>query len=123
MSVFNNYKTWINSRYNVIIKGINKVFGENFLHGKTLLELGAAHGDFGYKFYELGMKITCIEGRPENLAILRNKHPYFTSILEDMDRYHIEQKYDIILHAGLLYHMKNIERNLENCLQNCDIFI
>ena len=120
---FENYDVWIQNRFNVIIKEINNIFGMNYLNSKTLLELGAGYGDFGYKFYELGMNVTCIEGRNENLSILKNKHPYFTSILGDMDKIIIEKKYDVILHCGLLYHMKNIEKNLENCLQNCDLFV
>jgi hypothetical protein len=120
---FKNYDIWINNRFNVIINAINNQFGDNFLKNKSILELGAGYGDFGYKFYELGMNVTCIEGRNENLEILQKKHPYFISFLGDMDKEVIKEKYDVILHCGLLYHMKNIEKNLENCLQNCDIFI
>lgn len=120
---FDNYDTWINNRFSVIINVINSIFGIDYLKSKSLLELGAGYGDFGYKFYQLGMDITCIEGRSENLEILQKKHPYFTSFLGDMDKYMIQQKYDVILHCGLLHHMKNIEQNLENCLQNCNMFI
>lgn len=74
------------------------------------MELGTGYGDFGYKIYELDMNVTFIEGRQENLEILRQKHPYFTSKLGDMDKQVIEEKYDVILHCGLLYHMKNIEK-------------
>lgn len=123
MSAFMGYDAWINSRFGVIMTNMNNIFGNNFLHGKTILELGAGHGDFGYKFYELGMDVTCIEGRPENLEILNQKYPFFTSKLGDMDKELIEKHYNVILHAGLLYHMKNIVKNLENCLKNCDIFI
>lgn len=120
---FNNYNIWINNRFSVIYNEITNLFGIDFLKNKSLLELGAGYGDFGYKFYELGVNVTCIEGRLENLEILQQKHPYFTSLLCDIDKEYINQKYDIILHCGLLYHMKNIEQNLENCLQNCDVFI
>ena len=120
---FCNYDSWINKRFNVINNALTKLFGDKFLNEKTILELGAGYGDFGYKFYEKGMNVTCIEGRPENLEILKSKHPYFTSLLGDMDKEIIKQKYDVILHCGLLYHMRNIENSLINCLQNCDIFI
>lgn len=120
---FETYDVWIHNRFNVIHKGITQLFGPNFLQNKTLLELGAGYGDFGYKFYQQGMNVTCIEGRTENLEILQTKHPYFTSFVGDLDKQYITQKYDVILHCGLLYHMKNIERNLNNCLQNCDMFI
>lgn len=123
MSTFMGYDEWINSRFGVIMTAMNNIFGNNFLHGKTLLELGAGYGDFGYKFYEIGMDVTCIEGRIENLTILKQKYPFFTSNLGDMDKELIEKHYNVILHAGLLYHMKNIVQNLENCLKNCDIFI
>ena len=123
MSHFNGYDKWIASRFNVIITALNNMFGKQFLNGKNLLELGAGHGDFGYKFYELGANITCIEGRPENLKVLQQKYPFFYSKLGDMDKELIQTNYDIILHAGLLYHMKNIVSNLENCLQKCNLLI
>jgi hypothetical protein len=69
------------------------------------------------------MDVTCIEGRSENLEVLKQKYPFFNSMLGDMDKELIQNHYNVILHAGLLYHMKNIVNNLENCLQNCDILI
>jgi 2-polyprenyl-3-methyl-5-hydroxy-6-metoxy-1,4-benzoquinol methylase len=123
MANFGGYDSWINNRFNVIIYAINNIFGHNFLQNKSILELGAGYGDFGYKFYKLGMNVTCLEGRIENLNILQQKHPYFESELADLDKYIISNKFDVILHAGLLYHMKNITYNLENCLAKCDIFI
>ena len=123
MSQLDNYTQWVNSRFKVIIEFINNKFGESFLNGKTMLELGAGYGEFGNKFYEKGAILTCWEGRKENLDILEQKHPQFTSKLVDIDKTRIEDNYDIILHAGVLYHIKNVLENLENCLEKCNVLI
>ena len=83
---FDGYDIWINNRFNVIINTINNVFGADYLKGKTLLELGAGMGDFGYKFYEKGMNVTCLEGRNLSLDILQSRYPYFESRLCDLDK-------------------------------------
>lgn len=117
------YKKWVENRFVSIYNEITLIFGDDFLKNKTLLELGAYDGNFGNKFYEKGAIITCYEGRKQNIDLLKSLHPEFESELIDIDKVKINKKFDIILHAGLLYHIKNVEDNLINCLENCDVFI
>ncbi len=117
------YKKWVENRFYSIDKELTLIFGDNFLKNKTLLELGAYDGNFGNKFYEKGAIVTCYEGRQENLNQLKALHPQFDSYLFDMDKTKIDKKFDIILHAGLLYHMKNVKESLINSLQKCDVLI
>ena len=85
------YIEWLNNRFTVIYDGIKEVFGENFLENKTLLELGAFNGNFGYKFHEKGAIVTCYEAREENLNRLKQLHPNFESHLKNMDVDKIEK--------------------------------
>jgi hypothetical protein len=117
------YRRWVDNRFYSIDTELTIIFGDDFLKNKTLLELGAYDGNFGNKFYQKGAIVTCYEGRQENLDQLKVLHPQFDSYLVDMDKTKVDKKFDIILHAGLLYHMKNVEDSLINSLQNCDVLI
>jgi len=117
------YSGWINSRFEIINNCIVELFGEDFYKNKTMLELGAGFGDFGARFSELGVDLTCWEGREENLNVLQQKYPNIKSHLIDIDKTNINNKYNIILNAGILYHLNNVENCLENCLENCDVLI
>jgi hypothetical protein len=117
------YVGWINNRYTVINDKINELFGEDFFKNKSILELGALYGHFGNKFYQKGANLTCFEGRAENLEVLKKFYPHFNAKLFDCDKESITEHYDVILHIGLLYHLKNVEKSLVNSLENCDVLI
>jgi SAM-dependent methyltransferase len=114
-----HYKNWQNSRMN----GIKKYFSPDFFKSKTLLELGCGYADIGNMFYELGANVTSSDARIEHLNIVQNKYPYIKTLLIDCDNQHVQDKYDIILNWGLLYHLKNIETHLKNISEKCDILL
>ena len=118
------YPLWVEKRFLAVKKEISKIFNKpDYFSGKTVLELGALYGYFGEKFHNSGSLVTCYEGREENLKVLRKNYPHLNSHLVDCDKLKLTEKYDIILHAGLLYHLKNVKENLTECLNNCDILI
>src|SRR5215470_2944398 len=53
--------------------------------GRRVLELGAGVGDHTSFFIDRGCVVTSVEGRIENLAILRSRFPLVTTILHDLD--------------------------------------
>jgi hypothetical protein len=59
-------------------------------------------------FYELGSIVTSSDIRKEHLDIVAQKYPNIKTLLFDGDNDSIQDKYDIILHWGLLYHLKEI---------------
>lgn len=121
MSIFERrlYSTWRGRRYDAIIR----CYGEIFFHGKTFLEVGAGNGDFGSMFHRIGSIVTCFEGRDQNFRELQSKHPELNSRKVNLDSELVNEKFDIIFHCGVLYHLINFEANLRSCLRNCDHLI
>jgi SAM-dependent methyltransferase len=115
----NHYDNWRFSRFNGVIKYISSEYFKN----KTLLELGCGYADIGNMFYNLGSDVTSSDGREEHLEIVKKKYPHIKTLLIDGDNNKIQEKYDIILHWGLLYHLNEIEIHLENVSQKCNILL
>ena len=105
------------------MNGLKKFISPGYFKSKTLLELGCGHADIGNMFYELGSIVTSSDIRKEHLDIVAQKYPNIKTLLFDGDNDSIQDKYDIILHWGLLYHLKEIEIHLEKVSQKCDILL
>jgi len=114
-----HYCDWRNSRMN----GIKKYISSDYFKSKTLLELGCGYADIGNMFCELGATVTSCDARKEHLEIVNQRYPHIKTLLVDCDTDNIEDKYDIILHWGLLYHLKEIEIHLEKVSQKCDVLL
>jgi SAM-dependent methyltransferase len=114
-----HYIEWRISRMN----GIKKYMSPDYFKSKTLLELGCGYADIGNMFYELGASVTSSDARKEHLDVVNKRYPNIKTVLIDGDNDTITEKYDIILHWGLLYHLNEIERHLENVSQKCDLLL
>lgn len=114
-----HYINWRISRLN----GVKKYISPEYFKSKTLLELGCGYADVGNMFYELGAIVTSSDVRKEHLAIVDKRYPHIKTLLIDGDNDTIKDKYDIIVHWGLLYHLKEIEAHLEIVSQKCDILL
>ena len=114
-----HYIGWRNSR----ISTIKKYISPDYFKSKTLLELGCGYADIGNTFYELGAIVTSGDARIEHLDIVKIKYPHIKRLHIDCDNDDIKEKYDIILHWGLLYHLNEIEIHLEKISKKCDILL
>ena len=114
-----HYIAWRNSRMNCVKKYISP----DYFKSKTLLELGCGYADIGNMFYELGAFVSSGDARKEHLDIVNQKYPHIKTLLFDGDNDTIAEKYDIILHWGLLYHLNEIEIHLEKVSQKCDVLL
>ena len=114
-----HYIPWRISRMN----GIKKYISPSFFQSKKLLELGCGYADVGNMFHELGAIVTSSDVRTEHLEIANKKYPHIKTLHIDCDCPRIEEKYDIILHWGLLYHLSEIELHLEKVAQKCDVLL
>jgi hypothetical protein len=119
MEFSGHYNNWRISRMN----GVKKYISPDYFKSKTLLELGCGHADIGNMFCELGAIVTSSDVRKEHLDVVEKKYPHIKTLLIDGDNVNIKEKYDIIVHWGLLYHLNEIEIHLEKVLQKCDILL
>jgi hypothetical protein len=115
------HSEWQKARVNYIIDK----YGADFFVGKTILELGSYNGYIGACFRELGAKVKCVEGRPENISEINKNYPDLDVECHDLDT---EDwgfgHYDIIINFGLYYHLEtHHEEFLNNCIQNCDLML
>lgn len=117
---FYGYGVWTQLRFNRIIKH----YGIEFFKGKTLLEVGCGTGDFGNRFYEIGAVVTCVDGRSEHIEILNNKHPHLKSYVANLNEsLGISDFFDIILHAGTLYHLNDYKSRIKESCAQCNYLI
>jgi len=90
------------------IQAIEKYFTKEFFKNKTLVELGAGYGDIGNHFSSLGSKVTCIEGRLDNVNYIKETYKNIHVLHRDLDIEKLDIHHsDIIINMGLLYHLKD----------------
>ena len=115
-----SYPQWRTARITKLID----IYGVEYFQGRRILELGAGLCEIGAFFAELGADVTCLEGRAEQVAFAKLKHRKTPNL-------HIAQcdlegdfsgygRFDLILHFGLLYHIKNVEEHVRICLGMAD---
>jgi len=82
--------------------------------GRRVLELGAGVGDHTSFFIDRGCVVTSVEGRIENLAILRSRFPLVTTILHDLDNVDHPDlgEFEVVYAYGVLYHLANPGRGI-----------
>lgn len=114
-----HYDGWVLSR----MRTIAKYLPSDFFKQKTLLELGGGYGHNGNKFHELGAIVTSSDARVEHLENGKKLYPHLHFLHIDGDRDKILSKYDVILHWGLLYHLKEIENHLKEVCDHCDVLL
>jgi len=105
------------------MNGIKKYISPDYFKSKTLLELGCGYADLGNMFSELGAVVTSCDVRKEHLDIVKQRYPHIKTLLIDGNNDKNEEKYDIILHWGVLYHLSEIEVHLEKVSQKCDVLL
>jgi hypothetical protein len=119
MEPSNYHPEWVESRTRFITNYFN-----HDLTNKTVLELGAFNGDIGGNLAKLGARITSAEGRKQNLLLGRRRYPKHNWMHVDLDieEWAFDEKYDIIIHFGVLYHLKNPDFYLREAQKRCNHF-
>lgn len=104
------------------------IFGKKWFFGKKILELGACHGDFGYELLKLGSRVTFTDARVSNLKPLYEKVSLlnFSPDIVQLDQeqlYNLQQKFDLIIHFGVLYNLKNWKQDLKCALSHSNVML
>lgn len=107
-----HYDDWNHKRATAIIGH----YKHTFFAGKTVLDLGAGHGDLAAALVRLGADVLCVDAREQNLAEIRRKHPSIKTARVDLDNEwpFSPYQFDVVLSLGLLCHLKNYEQHIKN---------
>lgn len=117
--MFEYIPEWTSNRANFILN----IYGKQFFQNKTILELGSMYGEIGNFFAEHGAKVTCYEGREENLKKAVQKFPNLDLKLINIENLIISENYDIIFNMGILYHLESVDNLLKQCAKSCKYMI
>ena len=82
------------------------------LAGRKVLEVGAGIGDHTSFFLDRGCHVTALEGRPENVEILKSRFPSVETLWLDLDDDETSDLgwFEIVYAYGLLYHLAEPRR-------------
>jgi cyclopropane fatty-acyl-phospholipid synthase-like methyltransferase len=101
---------------------LESILGREFFPGKTVLEVGAGHGRIGKYFRETyGSTVEFTEGRIELIDTIRRLNEGASAYLVDHDSpqgWQLNNRYDLIIHWGLLYHLVNWNVDLESTVRH-----
>ena len=89
---------------------------------RRVLELGAGIGDHTSYFIDRGCRVTSVEGREQNVAILRSRFPDVEVILLDLEAEELPKlgTFEIVYAYGILYHLSDPVRAIRRMAAWCD---
>lgn len=92
------------------------------LSGRSVLEVGAGIGDHTEFFLDRECSVLTSDGRPENVAILRERFPHIAVRLLDLDHPDPEftHRAEIVYAYGTLYHLTRPEAAIQYLAERCD---
>jgi SAM-dependent methyltransferase len=114
-----HYDEWRERR----IAAIQDHYGTDFFSGKSLLEVGCGYGDIGAAFSRLGANVTCSDAVPGHLKEVARRYPGIKTTRADLDGPWPFETFDICVHLGLLYHLRDPEASLRAAVQHSSILI
>jgi SAM-dependent methyltransferase len=97
-------------------------YGYAFFGGKSVIELGAGFGELGGFFSLIGSKVTCLEGRKANVAVIRRRQPFVIALQHDLNAPTLPtgaDQADFIIHFGVLYHLRDPDAALRQACKAC----
>lgn len=121
INVHNYHQLWQKNRLSYVLSN----FGKDFFKDKKILEVGPCNGFFGASLHELGAKLLLVEGRMENVNVIKSNYPFLDVIQGDFDKKEWNYgHFDIILNFGVLYHLNNFHKeHISNCVKNSDLLL
>jgi len=91
-------------------------YGTEFFARKRVLEVGCGYGDIGAAIAQHGADVTCSDAREDHLEIVRQRHPQVETVVADLDEPWQFAPCDVLIHLGVLYHLREPESALRGAL-------
>jgi len=114
-----HYIGWREAR----LAGINKYIAAGFFNGKSLLEMGCGDGGMAANFLAAGANVTCADARIDTLNYVKATYPTMETLQIDAEKETIVSNFDVVHHAGTLYHLGAIENHIANLAAVCGVLI
>jgi len=91
------------------------------LQGRRVLDVGAGIGKLARFFVDRGCRVVCVEGRAENVAVIRERYADVEAVVADVqtDALTAHGSFDVVFCYGLLYHTENPLATLRNLAARC----
>jgi SAM-dependent methyltransferase len=109
----------LQSEYRIVrIKFLERLVAswQSALGVRTALDIGCGVGYFSATLKDLGLQVTAADGRAENVAEARRRHPGVDFRIADAEDESLSSlgSFDFVLCFGLLYHLENPLRAMRN---------
>lgn len=115
-----SYNRWRETR----VKKLVSLFSPEWFKGKRILELACAYGNIGLYLKQLGANVTFADARQEHLDVVRTKDSTANTMLIDQDlNWNIGQRFDMVIHFGVLYHLDNWQQDLASVIQHTNLVV
>jgi 2-polyprenyl-3-methyl-5-hydroxy-6-metoxy-1,4-benzoquinol methylase len=118
------YEDWYKKR----LQKIKDIFGEEWFFNKKVLEIACSFGEIGVNLLKLGADVTftdidkrCIDSIRERLEDL--KHTPDAFVLDQNEDYNLDRQFDLVLHLGSLYVLKDWKKNLETVMSHTNTMV
>jgi len=112
-----HYKIWNQRRFDFVNACLFDVDKNNL----SLLEISAGHANLSRLFLHSGFDITCTDGREEHITWMNDKFPTIKTKQINLDSTYPETiKYNIVIHFGVLYHLIDPLKHLNDFFKKQD---
>ncbi len=112
-----DYNLWRINR----VQKIESVLGRSWFQGKKVLELACGTANIGAYFQSLGANVTVADARQEHLDLAKKNYNLKTIHINQETNWKLSEKYDLIIHFGVLYHLNNWQKDLESAINSTAI--
>ena len=105
-----------------------KIIGLSRMARSHVLELGCGYGDIGIALWQVGAIVTFSDARQEHLDELMLRYPDIASDervlqIDQETPWSLNQRFDLVIHFGLIYHLRNWRLSLDRSLAHSDAML
>jgi 2-polyprenyl-3-methyl-5-hydroxy-6-metoxy-1,4-benzoquinol methylase len=113
----NDYNQWRINR----VRKMEQVLGRDWFKGKRVLELACGQANISGYLKSIGADVTASDIRIRHLIHAEAMYNVNTLPIDQDKLWTLNERYDLIIHFGVLYHLKNWKQDLACALQHTDM--